>query len=325
MWLVCSLASLSAPALAQTQQREDEIVANLAGGRIIAQVAKDDVIIFAAIDQPMEANSVPPRVLQLDTGHVGILLGATEWQVPSAPEPVRLDRNFQSPAGPMQHYQDFPENAAADLETIGVGFLEKLRPLVSQLHHKIELPPDEPLFELVIIGFAKDYGPEIWRLDYRVEQQQIGAREEYWQTRILRPRFTQLYPPEGGKHGTHTLVEIRYPAEDDAKGPRHDPPLAALIQGGDPGIAKLRSSDVKFAKVAEAIDKGQAQKAVAADSTDFLRAALPLIAGNQKFFMGTMAEQHGFDWIVPPEEPVQKLEDKQAGPYKPSLRKSPTP
>jgi hypothetical protein len=64
---------------------------------------------------------------------------------------------------------------------------------------------------------------------------------------------------------------------------------------------------------------------VAADSTDFLRAALPLIAGNQKFFMGTMEEQHGFDWIVPPEEPVQKLEDKQAGPYKPSLRKSPTP
>ena len=56
-FLVSSL--LPARAAAQSQQREDEIVANLAGGRVIVQVAKDDVIIFAAIDQPMEAKSVP--------------------------------------------------------------------------------------------------------------------------------------------------------------------------------------------------------------------------------------------------------------------------
>ncbi len=43
----------------------DEIVANLAGGRVIIHVA-NDAIIFGAIDQPLEAKSVPPRVAEID-------------------------------------------------------------------------------------------------------------------------------------------------------------------------------------------------------------------------------------------------------------------
>ncbi len=105
----------------------------------------------------------------------------------------------------------------------------------------------------------------------------------------------------------------------------NEPPLLALIQGGDPAISKLRSSDPKFIKVLDAIDKGQAQKAVAADSADFLRAALPLIAGNHTFILGTMEEQRGFNWIVPPDEPVEKTDDKTRPPSAPSLRKKPTP
>jgi hypothetical protein len=44
--------------------------------------------------------------------------------------------------------------------------------------------------------------------------------------------------------------------------------------------------------------------------------------------MGTIEEQHGFDWIVPPEEPVEKAKsnekktDKQ-GDAPPSLRTRP--
>jgi hypothetical protein len=323
-FLVSSL--LPARAAAQSPQREDEIVANLAGGRVIIQVAKDDVIIFAAIDQPMEANSVPPRLLQLDAGHVGIVLGATEWQVPSNPESIRLDRNFQSVAGAAdQHYQSFPDEAAPDLETIGVAFLESLRPLVAQLHHKIDVKPDDPIFEVIVLGFARNYGPEVWQLEYRIDQQQVATSGEYWQTRIQRPRFTQLYPPEGGKHAAHTLVESRYPAASVGKSQANEPPLIALIQGGDPAISKLRSSDQKFIKVVDAIDKGQAQRAIAADSADFLRAALPLIAGGNKFILGTMEEQRGFNWIVPPDEPVQKTDDKTRPPSAPSLRKKPTP
>ncbi|MDP9339829.1 MAG: hypothetical protein M3P45_13285 [Acidobacteriota bacterium] len=322
-FLISSL--LSTTAIAQTPQREDEIVANLAGGRVIVQVAKEDVIIFAAIDQPLEANSVPPRLLQLDAGHVGIILGATEWQVPSNPESIRLDRNFQSVTGADQHYQSFPDEAAPDLETIGVAFLETLRPLVAQLHHKIDVKPDDPIFEVIVLGFAKNYGPEVWKLEYRIEQQQVATRGEYWQTRIQRPRFTQLYPPEGGKHAPRTLVETRYPAEGSARNHDSEPPLIALIQAGYPAISKLRSSDPKFVKVVDAIDKGQAQKAIAADSADFLRAALPLIADNHKFILGTMEEQRGFSWIVPPDEPVEKTDDKTRPPSAPSLRKKPVP
>lgn len=319
----------------QTQQREDEIVASLAGGRVIVQVARDDVILVAAIDQPVEANSVPPRLLQLDPGHVGIIFGAIEWQSPAAPSPVRLDLDFRAiPHTADQHYAGFPDEAAPDLETIGIGFLEALRPLVAQLHHKLDFRPDDALFEVIILGFAKDYGPEIWQVEYRIEQEQVATRGEYWQTRILRPRFTQLYPPEGGKKAPHTLVEARYPPES-AEG-KHaeqndEPPLMALIQGADPRIARLRASDPRFAKVAEAIERGQAQKANATDASDFLRAALPLIANGSKFFMGSMEEQRGFDWVVPPDEPLKttsptdKADDKPKEPYVPSLRKKPTP
>jgi hypothetical protein len=323
---------LTAVAAAQTLQREDEIVASLAGGRVIAQVAKDNVIIFAAINQPVEQNSVPPRVLQLDALHVGVLLGASEWQIPSAPTPVRLDRDYQSIVqGPNQHFAQYPGQEAPDLETIGIAFLEKLRPLVAQLHHKLDFRPDDALFELIILGFAPDYGPEVWQVEYRIEQEQVAARGEYWQTRILRPRFTQLYPPEGGKKAPHTLVEARYPPESaDApsakdRAPNNEPPLIALIQAGDPALTRLRSSDPKFAKVMDAIDHGQAQKASATDSADFLRAALPLISGGNKFFLGTMVEQRGFDWIVPPDEPVEKTDDKSRPPSAPSLRRKPTP
>jgi hypothetical protein len=322
---------LPALAAAQSLQREDEIVASLAGGRVIVQVAKDNVIVFAAINQPVEKNSVPPRLLQLDAAHVGVLLGASEWQIPSAPDSVRLDRNYQSivQSTNNQHYSLYPGQEAPDLETIGVAFLEKLRPLVAQLHHKLDFGSDDTLFELVILGFGPDYGPEVWQVEYRIEQQQVAARGEYWQTRILRPRFTQLYPPEGGKKAPHTLVEARYPPESaDSPAPKtanNEPPLIALIQAGDSALTRLRSGDPKFAKVMDAIDHGQAQKASATDSADFLRAALPLIAGGNKFFLGTMEEQHGFDWIVPPDEPVEKTDDKTRPPNAPSLRRKPTP
>src|SRR5258708_10186242 len=76
------------------EQREDEIVADLAGGRAIVHVAKD-VIVFAAIDQPVERNSIPPRVMNLDGTHIGVLFGASEWRIPADPKPIRLDYNFQ--------------------------------------------------------------------------------------------------------------------------------------------------------------------------------------------------------------------------------------
>src|SRR5712691_6275979 len=317
--MLCTL-SAAVCLRAQLQSPEDEIVANLAGGRVIIHVARDGEIVFAAIDHPVEAGGVPPRVVELDSMHVGVLLGASEWRLPADPQPVRLDRNLQRITARDPKYQYNSGEAEPDLETIGIAFLEKLRPLVAQLHHKIDLAPDAPLFEMVLIGYgSNNYGPEVWTVEYRVQQEQMATRGEYWQTRILRPRFTQLYPPE--KHAPRTLVEVRYPA--DLKGPR----LSELIQGNDPRVMQLASREPRFTKVLENLHGGQAQKAAPLDSVDFMRALLPLVANNAPFVMGTMAEQHGFEWIVPPAEPVEKVEEeKNRPPEAPSLlRKPPKP
>src|SRR5258707_11950197 len=191
---------------AQDKNVESEIIANLAGGRVTVQVARDEIIVFGAITQPIEAGSIPPRIVDLDSGHVGILMGASEWRLPADPQPVRLDKGYQRIGGRDSRAPTEPGEAEPDLEAIGISFLERLRPLVSQLHHKIDVGADEPLFEIVVIGYApKHYRPEVWTIEYRIRQQEVGARADYWQTQILRPRFEQLYPPE--KHAPRTIVE----------------------------------------------------------------------------------------------------------------------
>jgi hypothetical protein len=318
--LFCFACSFLAtiPAAAQ----EDEIVANLAGGRVIIHVAGDGIV-FGAIDHPLEAKSVPPRVAMIGSSHIGIFFGASEWQVPAQPQPIRLDRNssdLRSSNAPNNIYHA-PGTGDPDLELIGVGFLEKLRPLVSQLHHKLDLKPEEPLVEIVLIGYGpQGYGPEAWLIDYGAEQQSISSRTDYWQTRVLRPRFTQIYPPE--KHEPKTLVETRFPATVQ------DIPLLGLIQQNDPRIAQLRSSDQRFSKLCEHIERGQANKVAMQDAADFMRAALPFVAGNARFIEAELGETGGFQWIVPPEEPkerAQRSEDKNRPAEAPTLFKKPNP
>ena len=300
------------PALAQ--DREDEIVANLAGGRVIVHVAKD-TIIFAAIDQPVEPNSIPPRVAGVDSSHIAILFGASEWRIPADPKPIRLDRGSPRLGGREAREDATPDEAEPDLELIGTAFLEKLRPLVGQLHHKVEFSPHDPMFEMVIIGYAPgDYGPEVWTVEYHMEQEEVATRgQEYWQTRLLRPHFIQLYPPE--KHAPRTLVEARYPA--GLKGPT----LEEMIKSNDPHISSVLQN-VRFEKVLENLRGGSAQKAAPADSVEFMRAVVPVLAGGSRYVIGTLAEQGGLNWVVPPTEPVEKAaEDKNRPPEAPTLRR----
>jgi hypothetical protein len=307
------------PASVPTRAQEDEIVANLAGGRAIIQVA-NDAILFAAIDHPLESKSVPPRAAAIDSHHIGIFFGASEWQITSQPKPIRLDRDLPHFAAVDTRFAP-PGAPEQDLEQIGVAFLEKLRPLASQLHHPIDLKPDEPLFQIVLIGYApKYYGPEVWLIEYQVEQSSAAARGEYWQTHILRPRFTQLYPPE--KHQPKTIIEVRVPSD------LQDVPLLGLIQQNGPAIARLRSSDPQINKVVEFIQRGEAQKANSAAAGDFLRAALPILAGDAHFMLGSMTENGRFEWIVPPDEPREKeklTEDKNRPPDAPTLQQKPKP
>ena len=314
------LTSCAGPfAHAQGQQGSDEIVTSLSGGRVILHVAKGSIF-FAAIDQPVEPGASPPRVVNLDGQHVAVLFGATEWRSLADPKPIRMDRNFQRVSGQDPRYAgSYNGEADPDLELIGVAFLEKLRPLVSQLRRKIDFPADQPFFEMVVIGFGpQNYGPEAWTVEYRITQELLSTRENYWQTRILRPRFTQIYPPE--KHQPKTLVEAAFPADSQ------DPTLQTLLEGNDPRFASFRS-DVNLSKALNLIIKGQAQKVEPKDATELLRAAVPMLYPKQRFFLGKMEDQAGFSWILPPEESVEKAEkekeDKNRPPEAPSLRKRP--
>jgi hypothetical protein len=312
---VAALLAFAWPTLAQ--DRDDEIVATLAGGRVIVHATRENVI-FIAINEPIEeAGSVPPRVISLDSHHVGVLFGSSEWRIPAEPNPIRLDKQLTHIANQDPKYAgSYNGDAEPDLETIGVAFLEKLTPLAARLHHKLDFPADQPLFELVVIGFGpRDYGPEVWTMEYRMAQEMISSRGDFWQTRVLRPRFEQIYPPE--KKAPKKLVETCYPGA--CKGPT----LQQLIEGNEPSLTKLSSSDAKWAKAVDLISNGQAQKTATADTAAFLRAAIPLIYTNRQFVMGTFEDQRGFDWIVPPEEPVEraKQEDKNRPPEAPTLRR----
>jgi hypothetical protein len=317
--LLCAFAAASL-----AQGREEEIVANLAAGRVIVHVASEGIV-FATIEQSAEADSVAPRVISIDSGHIGILLGAAQWQIPAGSEPIFVEKklaragsaaNLTPRADGLVRLED--ENA--DLELIGVAFLEALRPLASQLHHKVELGPDEPLLEIVVIGHApQSYGPEIWLYEYRMVQEAI--RGDYYQTRVLRPRTTQLYPP--AKHEPRTMVELCYPANSAG------PSLVERIQRNDPLISRLASADPKFARVVEKIQAGKANGAKASDAADFLRAVVVPLAGKARFAVGTLSERGGLEWLVPPEAPIQKVkrerEDKEGPAEAPTLRPRPKP
>jgi hypothetical protein len=141
--------AVSAPAFAQ--DKDDEIVATLAGGRVIIHATQESIT-FIALDEPIEAGSAPPRVMSLDSRHVAVLLGSSEWRMPADPNPIRMDQGYTRTGGPDPRYQSsYSGEAEADLEQMGVAFLEKLTPLAARLHHKLDFPADQPLFELVVI------------------------------------------------------------------------------------------------------------------------------------------------------------------------------
>src|SRR6266478_5396333 len=272
---LCSVFITAVSAPASAQDKDDEIVATLTGGRVIIHATQESIT-FVALDEPIEAGSAPPRVMSVDGRHVAVLLGSSEWRIPADPNPIRLDHGYTRTGAPDPRYQGSYGEAEADLEQMGVAFLEKWTPLAARLHHNHDFPPDQPLFELLVIGFGpRDYGPEVWTVEYRMTQTNIASRGDFWQTRVLRPRFEQIYPPE-----------------------KHQP--RKLVEGNEPTLEKLAKSDIKLSKAVGLISNGQAQKAAREDADTFLRAAVPLIYPNRRFVMATFEEEHGFQWVVPP-------------------------
>jgi hypothetical protein len=285
------------PSAFAQESRDQEVAVNLAEGRVVICAAKDGMIV-AAMNAASEAGSLPPGIAVLSSERAGVMLGAVEWVQPdSKDKPVRLDNEFPKLVAAALNTGGRPgyySSGASDIESIGVAVLERLRELAGTLHHKIKLGEDEPLVRVVLAGFVRDYGPEVWSLDYHIRQDALG--NDLWRTRVLRPSYNQLYPPEKGQ--PKTLIEIRYPPENRAT---DAPELLDLLRQNDPRLEKIRSATVAVAKSIELVAGGQSHKSDAASDSDFLKAALPTVnSPDTKLVIALVDFDRGFQWILAP-------------------------
>ena len=301
-----------ATARATPQASTGEVVATLATGRAIFCVTHDGIVV-AAVSGGGEAGSLIPAIVPIRANFVGVLLGAVEWNTPdSSAKPTRLDAELPTVAlNAIRQPNQKVASGPSDIEDIGVAMLEVLRPFVTQIHHKLDLAPDEPLLELVLADYAPNYGPEIWSLRYRIRQQSLG--NDYWNTSILRPAYYQLYPPEKGQ--PRTFIEVRYPGESA------EPTLAARVAAHDPQLERFGNASPELTKALGFIYDGNSTKAATSPISDFLRSAVPAVASaNARMTLAIIDAERGFQWVLPPEERLPPPKTQSVDPDRPSLR-----
>jgi hypothetical protein len=297
--LLLPLFSVLPPAAQESSTPTDETVANLAAGRVVVAVVKNAILV-ATVEDPVEVETRPPTPVELTSARLGVLLGPVFWWSPTSK--VALASLDQELPGLHSHLlAQLPHlqaeqggDEATDVESIGQGLFERLNDVAQNLHGKVDVAANEPLVRLVVADYLPGYGPEVWRLDFGMKQQEEQAG--FWTTRVLRPAYLQFWPPEKGQ--PHTLVEFAYPTD-------HAPEsLLNLLKQKDPRLQKILS-DPKMAQVASQFLGGDSSKVPATDATQFLRAALDATAPpGARETMAIITEDNGCDWILaPPPEP----------------------
>lgn len=276
-----------------------EIVANLAAGRVVIFIAKDAIVV-GTLENPLEVNTRPPAPVVLSSERFGVLLGPVEWHAPASPQYVALlDRELPHlrtlAVATLPHLgQSHGGDEAADIEAIGQGLFERLNQVAQSLHGPLALPASEPFAELIVADYLAGYGPEVWQLSYRIAQEE--EKDSYWTTRVLDPRYLQIWPPEKGQ--PRSLIEFDYPPQSAG------PSLLDLLRQGDPRLAAARASDPRMAAVEDHILNGTIGKALSADAVQFLRAALDALAPpHARETMAILQKETGFSWILPPPAP----------------------
>jgi hypothetical protein len=313
--------SLMPSAVSAQDETPQEIAVNLTEGRVVVCAAKD-AIILATVGEAGEPGSRPPVISALSALRAGVIMGAVEWVQPeSKDKPIRLDSEFPRLVSAATNTAGRPKNeeGANDIEAIGVSILERVRELAGQLHNKINIGEDEPLIRVVLVGYVLDYGPEAWAIDYHIRQDALG--NDLWRTRVLRPSYNQLYPPEKGQ--PHTLIEVRYPPANRAK---DAPELLDLLRQNDPRLAPVRSANQILAKSVTFVADGQSQKSTAASDVDFLRGAIPAITSpDAKVTMAEVDFEKGFQWVLePPKAERPPVDTTPREPDAPTLRRKST-
>jgi hypothetical protein len=272
------------------QQPARDLVANFAAGRVEICAAKDTLLIATA-DEPIEPGSDPPEMFNLGTGRIGVLLGAADWIEPGSGQPP--DRFAQDLAAAGREAPPLAANTgagveASDIETLGIALLERVRAQAESFHHKMDMAPDEPLVELIVADYVDGYGFEAWLVRYDVKQEDLG--NDYWTTRVARPNYTQIYPPEKGL--PRTLFEVRYP-------PALESSLLERMQQSDPALERIRTASPALNRATSEILAGQSTKSIAQDDSDFLRAAMPVITrAGARVALVEITEDRDVVWVV---------------------------
>ena len=304
---------LAQPAAAQdvSETPGEEIVVNLATGRVIIAVVKDAILI-ATIENPIEPQTHPPIPVELNIRRAGVMLGAVDWFSPSSDlELARLDRelprlrgHFASQAAGPHLEQAGPNVEATDIESVGQGLFERLNVVAGDLHAKLDWPSDEPVRRT----HRRRLHPELrpGSLAAHLFAAAGNAAHRFLRhARFSSDLFTVLAPEKGQPH---TLVEFQYPPDKTL------PTLLDLLRQKDPRIQKICDSDAKMREVADHFLEGDSNKILSVDATQFLRAALAVMSPpNARQTMASITVEDGFNWILkPPAEPKRPTTAKKA-------------
>jgi hypothetical protein len=300
-------------ALAQSDDNggtNEEVVANLAAGRVVIAVVKDAILV-GTVENPIEVHTLPPTPVLLSSERFGVFLGPADWWSPPARREI-AELNQELPrlhtyavATPPHLGQSEGGDQPAEIEITGQSLQQRLNGLAESLHAQLNLPPKEPFAQLIVADYFANYGPEIWQLSYSINQEE--QEDDFWTTRIEGPTYLQYWPPEKGQ--PRTLVEFDYPSDNAP------PSLLDLLKNQDPRVQRVVESDPTMREVAQHFLDGTCNKIRSADATQFLRAVLDAIAPpHARESVGILNPEMGFRWILapPPETPIHR-EDRPPG------------
>lgn len=304
------------------QQSAEEIVANLYAGRVVIGIAKDGIVVATA-ENPIEPETSPPMVVPLSDERVAILLGAADWWLPSEHrELARIDSELPElppPAGlrksPTLGGTDGGVGAeASDIEQVAGRLHDRLTVIADHIHSNLNFAPNEPLLVMVLVDYVQNYGAEVWIVQYPIEQE--PEQGDFWQTTVLQPQYTQLWPPEKGQ--PRGLVEITYPPEPAGAN------LSALVASGDPRIAAALSSP-GLRETSNSMLNGDVEKLSAVSVAAFLRESLRAISHpGARMIEAEINKEQGIGWFIAPPEEAPKPGSEQVRPSgAPSLRHPP--
>jgi len=299
------------------QPRGQEIVANLCAGRVVIGVAKDGIVV-ATLENPIEPETRPPMIVPVSEERVAILLGAADWWLPDENRELAsiYDELPDLPSTQGRQSPHLQESAsegagseATGIEQIANRLRGRLSLVANYIHGSLDLQNGEPLLQMILVDYAPDYGPEVWLVKYSVDQE--PEQGDYWQTRVLQPHYTQLWPPEKGQ--PRGLIEVSYPSA---------PTLANLISGGDARVAQSISATPGMQQVSAAILDGKIEKESAVDVAEFLRTCLhAATVPSARMVEAELNPKRGVGWFVRPPTEIRTAGSEQVRtPGAPSLR-----